>query len=86
MFYYSLFIMNLISFGMCYNDKKRAIKHKRRIPERVLLGVSIMGGTFGFWIAMYIFHHKTKHLKFVLLEPLFMVVWIVLILLERSFI
>lgn len=86
MFYYILFIINLISFVMCYNDKKRAIKHKRRIPERALIGISLMGGTFGFWTSMYLFHHKTKHLKFVILEPIFMMIWIVLILLERGII
>jgi uncharacterized membrane protein YsdA (DUF1294 family) len=86
MFYYSLFIMNLISFGMCYNDKKRAIKHKYRIPESVLLGISIMGGAFGFWWAMYLFHHKTGHLKFLIIEPLCIVLWIVFILLERGII
>lgn len=84
MFYYSLFIINLISFGMCYNDKKRAIKHKWRIRENALLGISILGGSFGFWIGMYLFHHKTKQLKFLILEPLCMIVWIAIILIERG--
>ena len=86
MFYYSLVIINLVSVEMCYNDKKRAIKNKRRIPERILIGISIMGGALGFWIAMYLFHHKTKHLKFIVLEPLLMILWIALILLERGII
>ncbi len=83
-FYYILFIMNIVSFGMCYNDKKRAIKHKRRISEKTLLLISLCGGAFGFFIAMYLFHHKTKHIKFVVLEPVFMVIWIVMILIERG--
>lgn len=78
--------MNLISFLMCYNDKYRAIHHMRRIPEKVLICVSFFGGAFGFWIAMYLFHHKTRHLKFVLLEPAFMTMWILLILIERGII
>lgn len=86
MFYYSLFIINLISLGMCYNDKKRAIKHKWRIQENVLLGISLLGGAFGFWLGMHLFHHKTKHLKFLILEPLFMIAWIVIILIERGII
>lgn len=86
MFYYSLFIINLISFGMCYNDKKRAVQHKYRIPENILLGISIIGGAFGFWLAMHLFHHKTKHLKFLILEPLCIVLWIALILTERGII
>ncbi len=85
MLYYSLFIINFISFIVCYNDKKRAIKHQRRVSERTLLGISFMGGAFGFWVAMYLFRHKTKHVKFVILEPLFVIVWVVLLLAERSF-
>lgn len=84
LFYYILFIINLISFSMCYNDKYRAIKQKRRIPERYLLGISFLGGAFGFWFAMYLFHHKTRHWKFVLLEPLLIIVWSYFIFLERG--
>lgn len=77
-------LVNLISFGMCYNDKKRAIKHQRRISEKTLLFVSFLGGAFGFFIAMHIFHHKTKHLKFILLEPFFMMMWTIILLIERG--
>lgn len=84
LFYYSLFIMNLISFGMCYNDKKRAIKHKRRISEKTLLLISLCGGAFCFMIGMYQFHHKTKHIKFLILEPIFIILWFLIILVERG--
>lgn len=83
-FYYSLFIMNIVSFFMCYNDKRRAIKHKKRISEKMLLTVSLCGGPFGFYVAMYVFRHKTRHLRFLILEPLFMMLWIVIILIERG--
>lgn len=84
LFYYNLFIMNMISFWMCYNDKKRAIKHKRRISEKTLLLISSCGGAFGFMIAMYQFHHKTKHIKFLILEPIFIILWLIIIFVERG--
>lgn len=73
-------IINTIAFFLCYLDKQKAIKSKRRIPERILLGISFIGGTFSFWIAMYLFHHKTKHLKFIILAPIFTIMWIIIIL------
>lgn len=76
--------MNLLSFGMCYNDKKRAIYHQKRISEKTLLWISCLGGAFLFWVGMYVFHHKTKHVKFLILEPIFMVVWLIIILIERG--
>ena len=60
--YYILFI-NLISFIIYYIDKKRAIKKKYRIPEKVLIFFCIIGGSLGCTLGMNIFHHKTKHLR-----------------------
>lgn len=46
------------------SDKARAKKKVWRIPEKVLLGVALLGGSFGSWIGMKKFHHKTKHWYF----------------------
>lgn len=78
MIYYLGFI-NLFAFIVCFIDKRKAIKHKWRIPENFLLFISCMGGVFGFMISMVIFHHKTKKYKFLILEPLFMIIWIIII-------
>lgn len=69
-------LINIISFLLYYIDKKKAIKHKYRIPEKILIMTSIMGGCFGSIFSMYLFHHKTKHLKFKILVPLFCLVWL----------
>lgn len=79
MFNIYLLSINIVSFFMYYIDKKRAIKHKYRIPEKILIISSIMGGCFGSILNMYLFHHKTKHLKFKLLVPLFCIIWLFLI-------
>lgn len=76
---YYLIIINIISFIICFIDKRKAIKHKWRIPENVLLFISFIGGVFGFMISMVLFHHKTKKAKFLILEPIFMILWIFII-------
>ena len=70
-----LVIINIIAFFLCFMDKKKAIKGKYRISESTLLFVSIIGGCFGMLIGMFLFHHKTKKLKFKLV-PLFCMIWL----------
>ena len=77
---YYLIILNLIAFIICGYDKIMAIKHKYRVPENILLFLSLIGGCLGFTIGMYIFRHKTKKLKFTLLEPIFICLWIYLLI------
>lgn len=74
-----LIIINLICFIICFIDKYKAKKNKYRIPEIVLLLISFIGGCFGFFIGMILFHHKTKKIKFYILIPLFMIVWLVIL-------
>ena len=74
-----LIIINLIGFIICFIDKYKAKKNKYRITEIVLLLISFIGGCFGFFIGMILFHHKTKKIKFYILIPLFMIVWLVIL-------
>ena len=60
-------------------DKRRAQKNAWRIPEATLLLLGAFGGAFGEWTAMLVIRHKTKHLKFMLLLPLFLTVHVVLL-------
>ena len=73
-----LISINILSFFMIYIDKKRAIHHKWRIAEDILMFVSVLGGCFGMILSMYLFHHKTKKLKFKLV-PVICFGWIYLI-------
>ena len=72
-------LINIICFFLYYIDKKKAINHKYRIPEKILIITSIMGGCFGSILSMHLFHHKTKHLKFKLLIPILCIIWLFLI-------
>lgn len=65
-----LITINILNFLLMGIDKLLAIIKKRRISEKKLLILSILGGTLGTTIAMFIFRHKIKKVKFKLLIPL----------------
>lgn len=65
-----LLIINAVGFLVMTVDKLYAKKNMRRIPERTLLGVAVIGGSIGVWAGMYTVRHKTKHPKFVIGIPL----------------
>ena len=44
-----LLLMNIVGLYVMYSDKRRAIKHRFRIPERTLFIVSLLGGSIGTW-------------------------------------
>lgn len=54
--------LSLLLFGI---DKFLAIKDKRRIPEKDLLGMSLIGGAFGGLLGMFVFKHKTSKMSFI---------------------
>ncbi len=64
--YYLIFlaIMSIIAFALYGIDKRKAIKHAWRIKEVVLLGFGFFGGAVGALLGMKMFHHKTKHRYF----------------------
>lgn len=64
-----LITINIISFVIMGTDKALAKRNSRRIPERVLFAVSLLGGSAGTLAGMYFFHHKTKHVSFVIGIP-----------------
>jgi uncharacterized membrane protein YsdA (DUF1294 family) len=73
-------IINIISFIIYYLDKRLAIKHKYRIPEKILIMFSFIGGAIGSLISMMFFRHKTKHIKFIIINPILVCIWTYIIL------
>lgn len=59
-----LIFINILSIGIMVYDKGNAIKGKWRIPEKTLLLYSIIGGSIGILVSMYLLRHKTKKFKF----------------------
>ena len=76
-----LLIINLIAFVLYGIDKKRAIRNEYRISESVLLWMARLGGGIGCWLGIKMFRHKTKHTKFRIVVPWWMIIWIVAIVL-----
>lgn len=73
-----LVMMNALGLAIMGIDKKRAIKNEWRIPEKTLFTVSIIGGSIGTLMGMYLFRHKTKHWYFVVGMPAILVIQLVL--------
>ncbi len=71
-----LIIMNIVGLMVMWLDKRKAVRHKWRIPEKTLFLISIAGGSIGTWSGMYIFRHKTKHWYFVIGMPLILILQI----------
>ena len=72
-----LVIINVITFVIFGVDKYKAIRQEWRIRESTLLGLALIGGSIGGWLAMYTFHHKTKKVKFFVGIPVILVIQIV---------
>ena len=72
-----LAVMNLAGFCLMCIDKKNAVKHRWRIPEKTLFASSLLGGSIGTWAGMYVFRHKTRHWYFVVGMPAILVTQII---------
>lgn len=70
-----LIVMNVIAFIIYGADKAKARRGLWRVSERTLLTLAALGGAGGAWLAMHVFRHKTKHRKFTVCVPLFIVLW-----------
>ena len=63
-------VVSLASFVLYIVDKLQAENRLPRIPEWVLLLVPFIGGGTGAVFGMLVFHHKTKHWYFTLINSI----------------
>ena len=75
-----LIIINAVAFLLMLADKGKARRGAWRIPEATLMWIAVLGGSVGSLIGMYLFRHKTRHLKFSLGIPLILFAQIVLLM------
>lgn len=68
-----LLLINALAFLLMLADKRKAQKKKWRIPEATLMTAAALGGSLGALLGMYTFRHKTRHIKFTLGVPLFLI-------------
>ena len=67
---YYLLIINAAGLLLMLVDKWKAKKNRWRVRESTLLLIAALGGSVGSLLGMYLFRHKTRHLKFTLGIPL----------------
>ena len=72
-------IWNIIVFLLYGVDKLKAKAGSWRIPEKTLLLCALFFGAVGALFGMGIFRHKTKHMKFKILVPLFLMLNLVIL-------
>ena len=80
---YFLFV-NFLGIASMASDKIRAMEHRFRIPESVLITLAVIGGSIGSVAGMILFHHKIRKAKFRIGLPLILLAQIGLIVLLRS--
>ena len=76
-----IIIINLLSVIICIADKFFAKKNLRRVSEKKLVTLCILGGSIGMYITMRIIRHKTRHNKFMLGIPLIFILQMILFIL-----
>jgi uncharacterized membrane protein YsdA (DUF1294 family) len=76
-----LVIVNLVTFFVFGVDKwkaKRKVNHEntRRVPEKTLFLLAILGGSVGAMLGMRVWRHKTLHRSFRVGIPLILILQI----------
>lgn len=72
-----LFLINAVGFLVMLIDKKNARKKRWRIPEDVLIGIAVVGGSAGIIAGMRLFRHKTMKDKFAIGVPVILTLQII---------
>lgn len=76
-----LILINAAALLFMLTDKLRAKQNRWRIPEATLMGIAAAGGSFGAFVGMKLFRHKTRHPKFALGIPALLAVHVILLVL-----
>ena len=71
-----LAFISLISGFVFSIDKNAAIKGRRRIPERTLHILEMLGGVFANLLLMYTLHHKNRKFSYWIWTWLVLIGWV----------
>ena len=74
-----LIVINVITGAAYAYDKLAAPRGGRRIRERTLWILCLLGGVLGAWIVFFGMRHKTLHQSFWVVQSAASVLWVVLI-------
>ena len=84
-FEYYLISMSIMTFAAYGIDKLHAIKGKARIRNATLLGLALIGGAFGAFLGMHLFHHKTSQTTYRVWVPLMMLLQLAALICKNRF-
>ena len=56
--------LSMLYFVLMGVDKRKAKKHRWRVPEKAFFLIALVGGSPGAILGMYAFRHKTRHWYF----------------------
>ncbi len=73
-----IIIINLVGLIIMGVDKRRAKRQQWRIPEKTIFAIAIVFGSIGVLVGMYLFHHKTKKLRFAIGIPVILIIQLLL--------
>lgn len=73
-------MINVLEFILFFIDKKFAEYNRWRIAEKTLVIISLLGGSIGGILGMYLFHHKTRKSAFNIGLPLIFIIEVALII------
>ncbi|ADC48716.1 hypothetical protein BpOF4_03250 [Alkalihalophilus pseudofirmus OF4] len=72
-----LLLINITSYLVMGYDKRQAIAKKRRVSEKNLFLLALIGGGVGMYIGMKEYRHKTKHRTFTAGIPIIITIQII---------
>ena len=73
LFFY-LIAINVFTFSLMGVDKNLARNRQWRVSECALFLGSLLGGSAGTWLGMYLFRHKTRKKRFVIGIPVILLI------------
>ncbi|NML57503.1 DUF1294 domain-containing protein [Chryseobacterium cheonjiense] len=82
--FYAIALISIITFIIFGIDKRKAVKHQRRIPENTLLILAFFGGTIGALLGMLVFRHKISKRSFLLKFSGIVVIQVMLVYLYKK--
>ena len=69
-----MLVINIIAMLSIAFDKSAARNGEERVRESSLMLLAFLGGSPGMYVAMYLFHHKTRKKKFKIGVPIIFLV------------
>ena len=80
-----LIIINLIAIVITAHDKLAAIRQRRRVPEKTLMLISVLGGAPAMYLTMLVIRHKTRKPLFMIGIPLVFILELVVLFLALRY-